>query len=70
MDQIAVAIQQHGGGVDTGKTARSLWTGLVQVLTFYSVHTGESIHRFTRDICVNRRNCQRPRTGGDVDVCG
>ena len=34
MDQIAVAIQQHGVGAGTGKTARSLWARLVQASSF------------------------------------
>ena len=37
-------------------------------LRFRRVHAGESFYRLTCDIFINRRKCQRPRSGGDVDV--
>ena len=45
-----------------------LQAGLAQVSRFRSVHTEEPIHRLTRDIYINRRKCQRPRSGGDVNL--
>ena len=72
MDQIAEAMRQHRGGSTSGhgigKFACSPSGRVGLSLRFCSVHAEESFHRFTRDLYVNRRSCQRPGPGGDVNV--